>query len=1012
MRLAVDYPYWLLALGLAPLLVLAARRSLSGLDRWRSRVALLLRLLVLTAVVLALAGARFDRESKAVNVAYLLDQSESIPAETRERMRRLVIDNIDQRRHADTGDRAAVVVFGRKAVVEYPPVDYTPALARIESSVDATATDVADAVRVADRILPRDAARRVVLVSDGNENLGAAAREAAAAAEGGLSIDVIAAPVDSSADIAVESVYAPTVASRDQPFDVRVVLANRSPSSQAAGKLRVVRRAGATEEVISESPVTLPPGKRVFTIRQEPDSADFYTYEARFVPNNPRADAHARNNVAAGFVDVRGPGRVLLIEDHSHQGEFDRLVEGLRREGLEVIVEPSNATFASLAELQRFDTVLLANLPRTSDDAGSLFATLTDPQVEMLVRNTEQMGCGLVMIGGGRALGAGGWADTALEKAMPVDFRIKNLKVMPTGALALVIDKSGSMDGEKMVLARAAAHEAIRVLGPRDYVSIVAFDDGVSSVVPIARVGDGQQARRRVQQLAASGGTNLLPGMEAARRELRKATDASARHMIVLTDGQTPPEGIEQLAARLKRDDKTTVTAVAVGPDADGRLLDAIAKRGGGKFYSVRNPRAVPRIFMREAMRVAMPVVKPLSPPRSPQRVFEHEILSGVSGGFPAISGFVQTTVKESSLVDVLLRSPEPKLAANATVLATWNYGLGKTAVFATDAGHDWANSWTGWEHYDRFFAQLVRWSMRPTGGEDDYLLTTEESGDVTRVIVDAIGDDSREAELDLATGYASGPGGESVPFTLRQTAPGRVVGEFATGAPGVYFLTVTPRVGGPTLRAGVAVSRSAEYEDKEVNVPLLTRLAEYAPPRGDAGRLVGGEAPLPFVTAAGDEAARELDPFRRDMPPVVHSQEAWPLMVLLASVLFVGDVAWRRLRINPFGFLGALRSRLRRTQVEATAPTLERLHSRKQAVREGYAAQRASDGEAPTGASPVAELKQPSGASKPRPPAQPSPSIARDKAPDEEAGYTSRLLAAKRAATKQSNDDDKKNRS
>src|SRR5690606_27231315 len=109
-------------------------------------------------------------------------------------------------------------------------------------------------------------------------------------------------------------------------------------------------------------------------------------------------------------------------------------------------------------------------------------------------------------------------------------------------------------------------------------------------------------------------------------------------------------EGIEQLATQLKRDDKTTVTSVAVGADADGQLLSRIASRGGGKFYSVRNPRAVPRIFMREAMRVAMPVVKPPSPPRSPQRVIDHEILSGVSGGFPAISGFVQTTVKESSL--------------------------------------------------------------------------------------------------------------------------------------------------------------------------------------------------------------------------------------------------------------------------------------------------------------------------------------------------------------------------
>ena len=86
---------------------------------------------------------------------------------------------------------------------------------------------------------------------------------------------------------------------------------------------------------------------------------------------------------------------------------------------------------------------------------------------------------------------------------------------------------------------------------------------------------------------------------------------------------------------------------------------------------------------------------------------FQHEILRGIDS-VPPIDGFVLTSKKENPLVDVILTSPEPSTKENATVLAAWTYGAGRTAVFTTDAGKRWANLWTEWDGYDQFFAAVA----------------------------------------------------------------------------------------------------------------------------------------------------------------------------------------------------------------------------------------------------------------------------------------------------------------
>ncbi|CAN0363440.1 unnamed protein product, partial [Ectocarpus sp. 4 AP-2014] len=215
---------------------------------------------------------------------------------------------------------------------------------------------------------------------------------------------------------------------------------------------------------------------------------------------------------------------------------------------------------------------------------------------------------------------------------------------------------------------------------------------------------------------------------------------------------------------------------------------------------------------------VPRPLVRELNPPRQPIKLLEHQILRGVSEAMPPTAGYVMTTVKDSSLVEVILRSPVPVDAESSTLLAAWNYGLGKTVAFTTDAGARWSNDWTAWEDYDRFFSQMVRWSMRPTGDTGNFSIATDIEDGKARVIVDALDKSGDFLDLPAMGGAAVRPDLGSTPLDFRQVAPGRYVAEIEAEDPGSYMIVVQPGAGRGVLRTGVNVCYSDEFRDRETN--------------------------------------------------------------------------------------------------------------------------------------------------------------------------------------------------
>jgi uncharacterized membrane protein len=1013
---AFNNPWYLLLLALLPFVWWFSFGSLSGLGRWRRAAAIGLRSVVIALIVAALAETQYQRVNDRVTVIYLLDQSLSIPEGRRTEMIRYANASIHAQRRDDKEDRAGVIVFGKNAEVEAPPVDFSIQLApRIESLLDPDYTNLAGAVQRAMSLFPHDTAKRVVLVTDGNENIGNVLEEARAAADGGVSIDVMPVPLGHRSDVAVEKVALPADVRRGQPFELRVVLNNTvpadAPPKPVAGHLRIIRKAGERQETLSDQPITLEPGKRVFSLREEIDVPDFYTYEARFVPDDPTADAITQNDQATAFTHVQGKGQVLLIEDWENPGEFDYLVERLRKAGLEIVVEPSNRLFTSLPELQRYDTIILANVPRTSGEDASDVSSFTDDQIKMLVRNTEELGCGLVMLGGANSFGAGGWTNTDLEKAMPVDFQIKSTKVIPVGAL--VLNMHAGEIAQANFWQKVIAEEALKALGPRDYCGLTSWN-GTSqwlwgqSQGGLLHVGPNRQMMlSKIDKMNVGDMPDFEPGMKQAAIGLAAITDAAIKHMIVISDGDPSPPTAATMAALKAGQVKVTTVAVGSHGILGSQVMQDIATQTGGKYYVVNNANALPKIYQREARRIARPLVYEPQPPVQPQIKTQHEIIQGLTGPMPPVSGFVLTSIKDSSLVEVVLLSPKPTEAENATILAAWTYGLGKTVAFTTDAGKRWASAWTNWDQYDRFFSQMVRWSMRPTGDTGKFSVSADVEGSKTRVVITALDQAEQFLNLQSMTGAALGPDMETIPLDIQQTAPGRYVGEFDSTKAGSYMIMVTPGAGQAMIRTGVSVGYSDEFRDRETNTPLLESLAKLTAKGGKPGELM---EPLPDVAKNGTEPSFEaqlkVDPFRRDLPRAVASQDIWPWLVMMGSCLFLADIFVRRVQIS-LQWLLPIWERfativLRRQRQVTVAPTMERLRSRKADIDRTIETRRAATrfepdptatGEPgttqPTATKPIA-----SGA-----PAAKAPKPDADKPVAE--SYTERLLKAKKQVWK-----------
>lgn len=1071
MNFRLDHPELLLLLLLIVPIGWLGWKYLATVEPIRRGLAVGLRVGVLVLLVLMLAGLRAERRHTDLTVIAVVDQSPSMsvfgqpPPEIfnstpgagnspissggrsmSQAIRDFLVAASDDKQ---PDDRFGVVAYDNRPTVLTRPGNEI----RLDPSADVQVregTDTAKAIEWA-MAAKSDAntALRLVLVTDGNDTAGdtlAAARNAAAA---GVVIDVLPIDYRVGDEVMVEGVYTPIEAREGQTVAVRVVLRGTAPArgqlqllhddrvldlnGSAEGKglpiipsewsdsraLTEVEDDGEGNVIQVESNVQSESGRFVLAKQIDVPIAvsGANRFEAIFEPavmptpagiaggssGGGAADSVVVNNRAESFTLVQGRGRVLLVDNIGGESGLV-LPNALSERQINLDVVPPGGFPRSTMELTRYDAVIFQNVPAEA---------ITGQQQTMLARYVNDLGGGFIMLGGPDSFGAGGWTNSIIDRSiLPVDCEIPSQTVLPSGALAIVIDRSGSMGAmvgnsgrNQQELASEAAALAIQTLYEHDMIGVVAFDSFSQWVVPMQRNRNPQAAMRTVRSIQPGGGTSILSGLERAYEGLSANTqdlrESSIKHIILLSDGGAT-ENFLPVMNKLKRAN-ITVSTVGVGDEHNVEVLESLALVGGGEYHPVIDANNLPQVFVKEARTIRKNLIKEIE--FTPQRRNTGSPIMVNLPSTPSLNGLVLTGPKYDRRIDMPLLGPEGE-----PLFAHWQVGLGKAAAWTSDATNKWATPWMGWGSYGDFWARTVRYISRPSASQQAELTATVD-GDQLRVRLDTPTQGDADDNGLAIQGKVLRPDGSITDIDLKQVGPGLYEASAPAAETGSYILNLfMGKPGGDQTFIAGGATRAAGEELRKFT-PNTQLLREIAAATG--GRVLDPADPV---------AASLFDRTHR-FESVSTRPLRWVLLPWLLGLLLL-DVANRRIAWDHRAIAAWAKQKAtvqRRTATE-TKQTMSALKQRRQRVQHDGrdaagvagnddmfvpAPEKKKKFEAAPSAKPAADFADAVGGAKASVERGPViPAAAQSNAADAaEESTANRLLAAKRRARQQLDD-------
>ena len=842
------------------------------------------RVAIVVLLVLALAGLTWLRPTARQFVIVAVDQSLSV-GENTTAIR--FLDELFAAKVIGSEDRVAFVPFGSRPgqlVADASSVRVTSPSNADAGSIGHDATDIAAAIEAATAAMPPDYVPRILLLTDGNQTRGDALQAALRTANRSgrreaIPITTVPLPTRDDPEVQLSAVKVPAQVREGEPFYVEVVIDSNHDDE---GLIEVFRGA---HKVLSETK-PLKKGENRFRFPQSIQRERLAEYSAKV--SGLKQDTLLDNNSDNGLVFTAGQPRVLLIDSDPKQTEH--LVFALQQEDIQVDVRPPQGMPEDLADLQNYELLALSNVSATA---------LTQRQMELARTYVQDLGGGFLMLGGDQSFGLGGYFKTVLEDILPVRSDFEKEKDKPGLAMVLVIDRSGSMAGQKLEMAKEAAKAAVELLGPKDQIGVICFDEAHYWVSPLQSAANKNRIADEISGIQVGGGTSLYPPLEEAYQTLVSSV-SKLKHVIALTDGISNPGDFEGLAQNMAAA-RITCTTVGVGAEAAGDLLETIARIGQGRYFIATDPASLPQIFAKETLTVSKAAIN--EEPFIPQVVRPTQALAGIDfDSAPFLLGYVMTKPKPTSELILVSEKGDP-------VLAWWRYGLGTTVAFTSDAKSRWAAEWLTWPDFSKFWAQTIRHAMRKNDAKGVTVEVTQRARRAT-VTLDAVDPSGRflngaESEITIIDPRL---GERKLPLT--QTAPGRYVAEFDTPHSGSYHLNLSQRAanGGPVLHQqtrGLTVGYSDELRLRPTNTELLQQIATAT-----GGRFDPKASEALLDVSATPRLAQQTRPL-------------WPELLMLALTLFVFDVALRRIDLSVWlpSANAAIRSNVKHAAAKRPSP-------------------------------------------------------------------------------------------
>lgn len=796
---------------------------------WKSapnRLSLVLKALMLAAVVLALAEPRVDVWETKVAAVVLVDTSAGLSSADLAKASELATD-IEKARGRHW---VRVIPFARGGRPvgdgEFKKIWQL----RHTAGESGKGTDIESAIRDGIASVPGGMVPRLVVISDGNENEGSVARAAWLARQLNIPIDTYGLAGQTQPLLRVEAVSVPAIAFAGEKFPVDLLI--NSP-----------KKVSATVNLSAE-------GKRLGS----------RTVDLEQGPNQVRV--HTAINVE-GAVEVSG----TVSADGLGEVHFEQAVTLRRPKVLYISGDPAGT------EKHLLDTLTAAQfqIDRTDDPIRT---SLRDYQ--MVVFNNQDLdalptgrkeevekyvkqGGGLLVIGGERNIyREEKKTEDAIDRALPA--KLAPPRTPEGTCVVLIVDKSSSMEGRKMELARIAAIGVIENLRPVDQVGVLIFDNSFQWAVPIRKAEDRSTIKRLVAGITPDGGTQIAPALTEGYRRIVTST-ATYRHVVLLTDGISE-EGDSLNLAKDAQGRKVTISTVGLGQDVNRAYLEKIATFAKGRSYFLTDPSGLEQILLKDVMEHTGSTA--IEKAISPTVVRQSSVLEGVGiESAPPLQGYVKFVSKPGA--DTILRlGPEDPL------LAVWQLGLGRAAVFTSDAKARWAESWVSWSGFDKFWINLFR-DLLPHSQTGEARVAWDPAGG--NLIVNYKFAGHLEPPEKIPDIFVIGPDGFRKPVPVRKIADRSYRGEVPIGTRKGLF-RIRP------LAQSVHFPETGLYREEDEmiqfgsNEGLLRRVSEYT----------GGRVnPRPSTV---------FDTGGRSIPGTMR---LWPALLGLALLLNLAELTLRK---------------------------------------------------------------------------------------------------------------------
>lgn len=840
LQFAKPFYFWLLLA--LPLLWLRFRQQRVWVMLWRS--------LILALVVLTLADPQtVSRSSTQEERVFAFDISRSVPASTR----RWMVETVEKEFAPKSGERVYLLGGDAKETSHWREALTDTAGA---STIQPEKTNLENLLGRLIALPP--APRSLFLFTDGWETQGDVRRLLPAAAAAGIKIlPVVRAERAAIENVSLGKLIAPSFGISAEALNLKVVLENHN-DRPVDGTLTLSRDG----QTFRTELVKLTPGSQMFTYQTTLPEGTVASYRASFTTRQADFDRYPQDNQALASVTIRNKAKILLLNGHPGGGRY--LEEILKRRGFDVTSRAPDGAPAPTG----YKAVIFNNVERDRFSANYLAA---------VERHTAD-GNGFLMIGSEASFSPNSYRRTPIEAMLPVEPK-EPKREEKNRAVILVIDKSGSMRDENRILyAREAAKAVVRQLKDNDLVGVVGFDVSAFVITQVDTVGRVRRVfESQIDRLNPGGQTYFYPALLEAKRQVER-TNVGRRHIILISDGETRGSQGElvDLVNVMKGEMKVTVSAVAIGAEADIRIMKRIAQYGGGAFHHTLDPTSLPQIVLSQLQ--DNPREDPAGPSSfNPVANRNSELLGSLGArAYPTVLGYMETELKSGAQADLFI----PRDDRRAPLLASWRYGRGRSVALTTDMEGRWTRSWIGWGGLASFWERVFDW-LRPLPNEEPVPLhEARVSLLASQPVLDLLVFEDVSADSQFRF-TLSGKGGKQE-GTLTRLAVGHYQAPLPIAAPGEYRIDIIENRNGrqiayPALSYSQPYDLTSERPRSDTNIDLLTRLAE-----GTGGKLNPRAADL----SARSEVSKSFTPVRQPF-------------IALAFLLFFLEIAIRKLFIS-----------------------------------------------------------------------------------------------------------------